>query len=276
MPVENGVIGYFDILGYQNLLTNNEPEDVAEKVLSRITSLNGTVTDELTAMFPKLVAGKYFDPILSATHWLVFSDTILLTNAFPDQEKDFTRFLRWYSILVMCSRVQSYMFKNGLPVRGVLHFGKFMVKDPCFAGRPIIEAYQLANTLELAATVMTDVAAKKLDEARALTVAKNNAGAYFDYLLKKYLVPLKDGKDQHFLTVDYFDSAELAGKDIRQAVFNSFWQHRKDIPGSVQAKVVNTEQHLRFLAHLKPEKKKANEGSEPTAAPPGGAASAQP
>jgi len=77
MSVENGVIGYFDILGYQNLLTNNEPEDVAEKVLSRVISLNATVTTEINATFPKLAASKRLDPILSATHWLVFSDTIL-------------------------------------------------------------------------------------------------------------------------------------------------------------------------------------------------------
>ena len=250
MPVQNGVILYFDILGYQNLLSNNEPENIAETVIDRITSLNALVTEEVKKEFTNPAINKNIEVILATNHWLIFSDTVLLTNAFPDSESDLTRILRWFSILSMCQRIQSHMFVNGLPCRGVIHFGKFMVKDPCFAGRPIVEAYQLANTLELAATVMTEGAEQIFNQARSATLKGEKGSKVLDFFLERYLVPLKDGKEKHFLTLNYFPQANLTGKDIRQEVFAAFWQHRKDIPTGAQSKVENTEKHLRFLASL--------------------------
>lgn len=38
-----GLIGFFDILGYQNLLENNSPESIADTVLNKINNLPETV-----------------------------------------------------------------------------------------------------------------------------------------------------------------------------------------------------------------------------------------
>lgn len=247
MSVSTGVIAYFDILGYQNLLLNNEPEEVADKVISRLTSLNATVTAEIKSKFPKLVENKRINPILDATQWLVFSDTILFTNAFDPKEDIKDTVLRWFVILKFCAHVQAYMFNNGIPIRGAITYGKYMVKDLCFAGRPIIEVYQLANRLELSAVVATAEMEAEMAKVAACEIKTFTGAAITDLYLDRYLVPLKDNQSQHYRTIDYFDVAGLGDKDLRQETLNMFWGHKKDVSPSVLGKVMNTEQHLRFL-----------------------------
>jgi hypothetical protein len=247
MSVSTGVIAYFDILGYQNLLLNNEPEDVADKVISRLTSLNATVTAEIKSKFPRLFENKKIIPILDAIQWLVFSDTILFTNSFDPEEEKKDTVLRWFVILLYCAHVQAYMFNNGIPIRGAITYGKYMVKDLCFAGRPIIEVYQLANRLELSAVVATAEMEDEMAKIAAVTVKTFSGADIADIYLERYLVPLKDNQSQHYRTINYYDVAGLGDKDLRQETLNMFWGHKKDISQSDLVKVLNTEQHLRYL-----------------------------
>ncbi len=44
---KTGLIGFFDILCYQNLLERNEPETIAEEVLPILTNISGEITKGL-------------------------------------------------------------------------------------------------------------------------------------------------------------------------------------------------------------------------------------
>ncbi len=84
--------------------------------------------------------------------WLVFSDTILLTLAFKEDD-DSLNHLYWLVFLMASKDIQTELFNAGLPARGAIDYGKFFVQENCFAGRCIVKAYKLSSTIEMAACV---------------------------------------------------------------------------------------------------------------------------
>ncbi len=244
MDTQIGLIGYFDILGYQNLLEKNEPEDIAQSVLPFLTDINNKVCSEMTDFFEK--RGDQESPFLSivkSIKWLIFSDTILMTLPFDSSEGDISVIAHWVSFMSACTSLQEEMFKVGLPVRGVIDYGKFYVKDNCFAGRTIVEAYQLCNQLDLAACVFNENAQKELNNIDAIYI-KHVKTSIFNLWVSKYLIPKKDGESQCYVLTSHVCNPD---DDIRKQVLSAFWGHNKDIPRSVQNKISNTEQWLTFL-----------------------------
>ena len=245
MHTHNGLIGFFDILGYQNLLEKNEPEDIAQSVLNYLTNINATVTttikniiDETTGKTALKDAAK---EVLDSLKWIIFSDTILLT--LPFESKDKCQTTNWVVFLTICKQLQTEMFKNGLPVRGVINFGKFYLQDTCFAGRSIIEAYDLCNKLELAACIFSPSAESEFKNT--INNSEDDSLTVINTWSHEYLIPTKMG-EFHYLVLN----AHVYDKDdnnIMEQILSSFWGHNKDIPLSVQKKISNTEQWLNFL-----------------------------
>ncbi|MCK5348024.1 MAG: hypothetical protein KAJ25_01470 [Desulfobacula sp.] len=62
MKTEKGLIGFFDVLGYQNLLENNEPEIIADTVLPILTNLKKTVPDRMKDNIRKSAVGELVSP----------------------------------------------------------------------------------------------------------------------------------------------------------------------------------------------------------------------
>jgi hypothetical protein len=251
MHTHNGLIGFFDILGYQNLLEKNEPEDIAQSVLNYLTSINATVTttikdiiDETTSETTLKDAAK---EVLDSLKWIIFSDTILLT--IPFESKDKYRTTKWLAFLTTCIHLQTEMFRNGLPVRGVINYGKFYLQDTCFAGRSIIEAYDLCNKLELAACILSPYAEAELKDI----ISKSNSFQTTKALVHEYLIPTKTGEFRYLvLSAHVYD---IKDGNIMKQILSSFWGHNKDIPLSVQNKISNTEQWLNFIKIKKEELK---------------------
>jgi hypothetical protein len=248
MSVRNGLIGYFDILGYQDLLINNKPEDIAESVLQKLNSIKGTIRAELEKIFA-LDIRPHEQDMLNSTDFLIFSDTILVTTNVPENEDARILAERWAAFLFTCASVQNYLFHEGLPSRGVINYGEYLIKDTCVAGRPIVEAHQLANQLELAATILTERAETELDKIRPAQIGDITASNIFDFFVCKYFVPLKK-TEKHYLTLFFDDEISRQG-DTRQKVLNSFWTHSKDISKSTQQKATNTEQFLRHSIYAR-------------------------
>ncbi len=82
----NGLIGFFDILGYQSFLKNNSATESALKVLEIITGVPDEVREKIAktskAMGEKKGKEKYLEVEKSLKH-IVFSDTIVLTLSYP-------------------------------------------------------------------------------------------------------------------------------------------------------------------------------------------------
>lgn len=236
MNTQKGIVGFFDILGYQSLLEKNEPEEIAETVLPFLAGIKSEVLDDL-----KTRNISYKEELIIMVRdyikWLVFSDTILLTMPIQESDRNINLIL-WGIFFTVSKRLQTKMFRNGLPLRAAISYGKFYIKDTCFAGRTIIEAYQLCNQLEFAACVLTESCSKELENCDIKKLFNNKD--VFDYL-----VPKKDGELRMLTLAAYVYNTEK--EDLRTQVLESFLGHNKDIPISAQKKITNTEQWLRFL-----------------------------
>lgn len=249
--IKTGLIGFFDILGYQNLLERNEPETIAEEVLPILTKIGEQVTNKLIELHEAMVkAGisealkKRNKKVIGAMRWLVFSDTVLLTLPIEDIDQDVVN-ISWLTFLVATIAVQVNLFRAGLPVRGAIEHGKFFIKDTCFAGRTIVTAYQLCSQLELAACVFSEGAT---NEFRRL----QGYDSLYKSFVMEYLVPMKSG-ERHLLTV-MAHTYNQDSPDIHAEVMRAFWGNAKDISLSARQKARNTEQWLDFLQYR--EKKK--------------------
>jgi hypothetical protein len=165
--------------------------------------------------------------------------------------------LRWSIFCIACNVLQVKLFRAGLPLRGAIDFGRFFVKDTCFAGRPIVKAYELCNMIELAACVLSEAASDQLHSLKEI-------GLGSDVFVSEYLVPTKNGERHFLVTRSVVYERNI---DIRQQVMKAFWGHRKDISIDAQKKASNTEQWLRYLDHLE-EKKVAQQKTVTDVLPP--------
>lgn len=245
MDTQVGLVGYFDILGYQNLLEKNEPEDIAKSVLSLFTKIDTKVIKDLALRFSgalsELKTEEIEQALKESMKWLIFSDTVLLTMPVEDLCSE-----SWLIFLSACLQLKKKMFQAGLPLRGVITYGKFYIEDTCFAGKTIVEAYQLCNKLDIAACVFTKNAQELVDR-----IDKDNSKyKLFNNFIYRYLIPTKDGDEYYYtLAAQTYDINH--DRNIREQVLSSFWAHNKDIPISTQKLVSNTEQWLCFLKEKK-------------------------
>jgi len=127
-----GLIGFFDILGYQNFLENNSATESALNVLKIITDIPKEIkhlNKQVAKTTPDI---KDFDDHLKH---LVFSDTLVFTLDYPENvDAEWIDNARVF-IEAASAALTAKMFENGLPVRGVIHEGDFITKDMCFALR---------------------------------------------------------------------------------------------------------------------------------------------
>ena len=246
-PIKHGIVAYFDILGYQSILMNNQVNETAEFVIKILMGMPEHVKSTiLTALKEKQVAAvKQF---LDKMEWIVFSDTIVVAIPVAESDEPRRRFEAWYTAILTTLVLQAEMFNQGCPVRGAISYGDFYIEQRCFAGRPIIEAYQLAQQLDLAACGFCEPAVRAFDA----TVNEASIG----HVLRQgavvpYLVPLNNGKEQRLMTVRWGHplllSVSQGTRTIRQMVLDAFLAHNKDVPASVRSKIDNTEV---YLAHL--------------------------
>ena len=251
MKTQKGLIGFFDILGYQSLLANNKPEIIAESVLPLLTNLKTTLPDLLKKQVsealidfdsegfsPEKIEGylyKYVDEV----KWLVFSDTILLSMPIESIAKEAFKMGVFFTASTYLLKA---MFDAGLPLRGAIDFGNYHIESNCFAGQPIVNSYLLSESLELSACILSD---NLKEEIRDLLREESITNSNFRHHLLYYLVPTKNG-EKNCYTLSYAPLV-IQGGDLRNAVLSSFWKHNKSIPLSIQNKVENTEKWFHFV-----------------------------
>ncbi len=245
-----GLVGFFDILGYQNFAANNDVQDGVQSVLEALEGMPRFAQELAKRYLPK--NDESVETILEQTKALVFSDTVLLTCPIVPNAPHKQRHARWLIFILQSAILQRKMFHFGFPIRGAISYGGFIRKDSCFAGRAIIEAYQLASKVDAAATIFTDSAKSAMDAHYAETGTEQ--AVRFAGLCVEYLTPLKAEKgseSRRRWTVNFarMTSGELESLtgDARELVAASFWKHNKDLPESAYAKLLNTELLLRYL-----------------------------
>lgn len=239
-----GLVGFLDILGYQNLLERNEPETIAEEVVPILLGIKQKVKDTFATHvsddngLQSAIFG-YIDDM----EWVSFSDTILITLPLDQDNKTRDKHgFPWMIFLTAMDMVQGALFTAGLPARGAIDYGKFFIKGTCFAGRTIVNAYHLSGQIEMAACVLSNNAVKELDN-----ISKH--AHEFNTFVTNYLVPMKT-TEQDMQVVRSIPS-DINQSNVRQDVLRAFWGNKKNISQLVQQKIANTEQWFEFQLTLR-------------------------
>ncbi len=253
---QRGIVAFFDILGYQNFCDNCGVSGPVSEVLGFLSSLGDKIKTEIIAFFPS--HHKSVQPIVESLGCLLVSDSIILYMETPlgvdvtgNDEKR-----RWLIFILSCQLLYRRLFEFGLPSRGAIAFGDFIVhKAQCFAGRPLMDAYRLGQSINLSACVLHPSAATEWTRV----AAKFEIQAAVLSLAFKHLIPTKL-KEEHLWVINPFPPFKGSlipydSSNVRQFVLDAFWKHKKDIPHEVVPKIDNTEMLFRFVLKVANEAK---------------------
>jgi hypothetical protein len=266
--IETGFVGFFDILGYKSFLESGITE-LTFKVIGILGGLSQRVSEN-NKLHKALCAhmGNYFAPDHPAScdlRWelervktLIVSDSILLWSSYEESRDRSKRPGQAATFLVTASVLERLMFEEGLPVRGAITFGDFIVVENVFAGKPIVQAYTLGQSLDLAACAIHPTAESQFKTL--LTIAPDESMLQADGLpLVRYPVPTKTdraGSELLCLNLAWPTLSEYPPlKDRpnpRRYIEEKFSAHGKQVGRNAISKVENTEKFLRFLAHQFP------------------------
>jgi hypothetical protein len=244
----NGLIAFFDILGYQSFLENNSASESALKVLDLITGIPKANVIRLSKQWnanETKALGETAKEIAASLRHLIFSDTIVLSLPYPEAATDIWKVSALGYIGLVSAFLSAEMFERGLPVRGAIVEGTFVVKESCLAGKAIVEAYRMCESLDLACVVFSPDLSSRAEEAFT--------ECNFDRFFVQYMTPLKGLSEKRFLHVNWAaflaeDVRKRFTSDISTFVLRSFWAHEKDCPLAVDQKIHNTQKLARRFA----------------------------
>jgi hypothetical protein len=255
-----GLIGFFDMLGYGNMLRNNRIDNLI-KVLESIKR----VPKDVPAIALRWMGGsdsKIVQTILETIKPLIISDSILLTMPLVDGGDVRFQRLRPFVFLVTAYCLLRKTFDLCLPLRGAIGFGEYYVEDspPVFLGTVIAEIHELEKCQEWCGCVISPEAQKLFAER----VWSCEGDPLFLHLLTNYPIPFKpDRKMAASYALNWafpiFPDTEALEGDIREAITRSFSGYGKadtdsdTVVRSIGAKIENTEA---FLLHCKKERER--------------------
>ncbi|MBW7957380.1 MAG: hypothetical protein H3C68_05750 [Deltaproteobacteria bacterium] len=245
IQTNTGIIGYFDVLGYESFLENNSSEDGIKNVLKTISTIDeNTIEDFISAFKSVSIFSDLKRIFVEEFETRIFSDTIIVFARYKENEENELKLLRWFLFIIFGEMLYSKMFEFGLPVRGAIGFGKYSSVEYCFAGRPIIETYKQARELDLSACVFIESAEKEFD---SLSPLSSIFADFFKEILPKYSVPLKNSQTKNLYTLLKARTNQNTSLEIKEQVKESFKKHKKSITLREESKITNTTDFFNFL-----------------------------
>lgn len=264
-----GLVAMFDILGYRALLANNPASEYVGEILEKFASAPTLAYDY---MFKSIVDGVQRFVDLRKLSTMVFSDTILAVLPVPENEPIAWRGLRWVLFFNFAWKLYSDLFLAGLPLRGAVSYGDVVLHKMCFAGQPIVEAYDLAQDIDAAICVLTEEASREryiilkslhqlsntcfYPHSGGITGHEQDAGIICRQLarllrhqLPRARVPRKTGSGEKLCWVcspSKEDKIIDTSKDLKQIVVNSFSAHKKSMTLDAWRKAQHTEKMLSY------------------------------
>jgi hypothetical protein len=246
--IENGIIGYFDILGYQNFLINNPLKYCVEVIEDVLIKIPEEIKDDRFAWHGRSNdihkdIEEYFKNHCNITF---ISDTIIFFFDFDSIEDVNLIPIFLHQILVYLLFFQKNTFEEGFPMRGCMDYGSFYYNNKdnknIIAGETIINCYHESNNLNFSGLVMTD---KLYDHYKRN--GKKFVDKIFDKkIVDKYLVNTKIGECKKYLVNFILD---FQRNDLRQYIFECFSNHNKEINDNVMEKIYNTEKTMRYFIY---------------------------
>jgi hypothetical protein len=237
-----GYLAAFDVLGFKSFCLNNTDEEAADSVLRIIDLVPEAMPGFLCHLLARSdkaqdAARKY----ISRIRWSVFSDTIVAAMQVDDKttNNDVTIYLS------ACSFLNRIMFERGLPLRGAICYGSFVMRNRCIAGRTLVESLDKANGLEAACTVLSDEVWASLEDRFAEKTVMN--GIMRD-IVRRRRVPIKKPGTVNMSVLNWLCCNATGGSNLTGSldeVLNAFLAHGKEVNESVMVKVRNTAELFR-------------------------------
>ena len=237
--VKNGIVAYFDILGYKEFILKNPPEYCVEMINEVFKKVPEDIkTHFLSCGRQDKIYKEIENYFINHHNVLILSDTIIFFFDIDSIETDnistFLHQILYYLIFFM-----NTSFNMGFPMRGCIEYGDYLYdtedKKIIFAGRAIANCNNETNNLNFSGLVMTNAAHKLYcdykDKPYVDIIFGNN-------IIKDYLVDTKNGETIKYL-VNFMQKYECP--DLMQYIFNCFHEHKKEINNNVMDKIRNTE-----------------------------------
>jgi hypothetical protein len=151
-----GYLGFFDVLGYKDLISNNKLDKVVD-------IYNKTLLD--LAEKAIIIEGKHEYARVAdqqPVKYLAFSDTIILyqdESLYIPRIELKSRALREIQSLKIFMETVSYLlrlsFERGIPIRGAVSYGRYYATERgCILGEPIVEAYKMEQAQDWAGAII--------------------------------------------------------------------------------------------------------------------------
>jgi hypothetical protein len=150
--VETGkYVAFFDIMGFKDFVYRNNHKDV-KKRLEIFTKFKEQVANlrKRDGDSPNPIG---FEKISAAT----FSDSLLIVT-------DSNSSNELVCLITLMSNIFRNAFESQIPLKGALAYGEFTAdfEESIFFGRPLIDAYELAEDLEFYGTAIHHTAESKI------------------------------------------------------------------------------------------------------------------
>lgn len=158
-------VALFDILGFSNLVKNNELDKVAGTYLRAKKEFENTIS-HINALLQK-----------DTVTFRIFSDTFLIyTSGIND--------MSFLALLAASDSLFLAAIENGLSIRGAITVGELIVSDGIEIGKPIVDAYENEKKQDWIGCWITDHCMNKINKNEHLP-GKD---------IVEYEIPLKDGE----------------------------------------------------------------------------------
>lgn len=174
-----GLFGYFDILGYKNLILNNDIHYFKTKILN----IFHTIDIEAISLMG-LDASQETD--WRKVDSKIFSDTIILYQQPPGRSFDENKYVWGSSFFAKCSLLHRIAFDHGVPLSGAISFGEYYIDNKYIFGKPIVEAYLEEKKYSWSGTVLCESTNAQLQKQR-------DAHPLDYHLIISYELPQKAG-----------------------------------------------------------------------------------
>lgn len=240
----DGIVAYLDILGFREFLRANEPEDalrIVEDALARATKGLPKFLNQLNAR--RVAGARRTRPI----NVLVVSDSILVTQPLPANETASSRAQAWLDSISYLIALYRLLFDLGLPVRGAVARGRFLVHGTMFAGTPLIDAYELAGRLGCAGIAVHPTS------QQAFLAAMDEMKIGLHHLAHEFMTSIGSQPAVSLLMLSPTLCVVPFVGDIRELISQSFLSHNKQLGPGAREKLDTTEVFFRTVQSQHPE-----------------------
>lgn len=246
--MKTGIVGFFDILGYQNIIDNNEIEktiniisDIIVRLPAKVRTIQAKVLSKWSGKIENQKIAEFILENNELIESVIISDSILITLPVDEDRYKEGSVYYWLIFLMYSCMLLEESFNNGLPLRGAIDYGQYYKKEQCLAGKTIINGYRFSNQLEFSGCALCK------DAYGQIKALKDYDYDVIGSFLFEYLAPLKNNIEEKQMMLNWIvERAQKGLYEVRQYVFEAFHAHNKDVNGRAVQKLNNTENILRY------------------------------